>query len=260
MMMTTTQMISAGPTRIEVLMDGQGPTVVLLPSSQRDSLHETEFVEYLVQAGLLVLRPQPRGMGQSVGPLDDISLLDLADDVAATIEVCGNGRAVVLGHAFGHTVARVTDLRHPDKVRGVGQLAAASRDAPPELFGLLDQAADAQDSPDIRVQAMEVALFAPGSNALAWIEGWYPHLRPAYRRAGKVPARELWWPVTNSPILDLQGAMDPWRPASSRTELSDILGDKVTVQVIEGASHAMLPERPMEAAQSIARWIQGLPL
>lgn len=259
-MMTTIQMVSAGAARIEVLMDGQGPAIVFLPSSQRDSLHETEFVGHLVQAGFLVLRPQPRGMGQSVGPLDDISLLDLADDVAATIDACGNGRAVVLGHAFGHTVARVTDLRHPDKVRGIGQLAAASRDAPPELFGLLDQAADAQDSPDIRLRAMQIALFAPGNNASVWIEGWYPHLRPAYRRAGKMPPRDQWWPVTNSPVLDLQGAMDPWRPAGTRTELSDILGDQVTVEVIEGASHAMLPERPFEAAGTIVRWIQGLPL
>ena len=241
-------------------MDGHGPAIVLIPSSQRDSLHETEFVAHLVQAGFLVLRPQPRGMGQSVGPLNDISLFDLADDIAATIDACGNGRAVVLGHAFGHSVARVTDLRYPDKVRGVGQLAAAMRDAPPELFSLLDQAADAQHSPDIRMQAMEVALFAPGNSALAWIDGWYPQLRPAYRRAAQMTSSDQWWPVTNSPILDLQGAMDPWRAASSRMELSDVLGAKVTVRVIEGSSHAMLPERPGEAAQSVAWWIHGLPV
>ena len=259
-MMTTVRMVSAGPARIEVLIDGDGPAVVLLPSSQRDSLHEIEFVGHLAGAGFLLLRPQPRGMGRSTGPLEDITLFDLAGDVAATIDACGGGRAVVLGHAFGHTVARVTDLRYPDKVRGVGLLAAAERHAPAELFALLDQAADAESETAVRIQAMERALFAPGNSALPWIDGWHPHLRPAYRRAGKTPGREQWWPVSNSPILDLQGAMDPWRPLNSRHELSHALGGKVTVAVLEGSSHAMLPERPLEAAQAVSSWIKTLPV
>ncbi len=257
--MNRTEMVQAGEACIEVLIDGDGPAVVLIPSSQRDSLHEVEFVEHLARAGFRVLRPQPRGMGRSVGPLDDISLHDLAGDVAATIDAHGSGRAVVLGHAFGHTVARVTDLRYPEKVRGVGMLAAASRHAPARLFELLDEAADAEQSPAVRIRAMEIALFAPGNDPAAWIQGWYPHLRPAYRRAGSFPARDQWWPVSNAPILDVQGAQDPWRPESTRTELSDVLGEKVTVAVIEGASHAMLPERPMETARCVVSWMRGLP-
>lgn len=257
--MNRTQIVEAGAARIEVLVDGEGPAIVLIPSSQRDSLHETEFVEHLAHAGFRVLRPQPRGMGRSTGPLDDITLFDLADDIAATIDACGGGRAVVLGHAFGHTVARVTDLHHPAKVRGVGLLAAASREAPARLFEMLDRAADAQDAPTARIDAMKVALFAPGNDPMEWITGWYPHLRPAYRRAGKTPAREQWWSHSNAPVLDLQGAQDPWRPAQTRDELREALGEQVTVAVVEGASHALLPERPEETARAIASWVRTLP-
>lgn len=257
--MTRIEFVAAGQARIEVLIDGDGPAVVLIPSSQRDSLHEGEFVEHLARAGFRVLRPQPRGMGRSIGPLDDISLSDLAGDAAAVIETCGHGRAIVLGHAFGHTVARVTDLCHPGQVRGVGMLAAASGKAPAGLFELLDQASDAEHSPADRMRALQSAMFAAGNDPAAWMQGWYPHLRQAYRRAARTPARESWWPVSNSPVLDLQGALDPWRPASTRMELRDVLGDLVTVGVIEGSSHAMLPERPREVAQSVASWIGSLP-
>jgi len=256
--MTSIQMVCTGAARIEVLIDGHGPAVVLIPSSQRDSLHETTFVGHLVQAGFRVLRPQPRGMGRSAGPLAGVSLADLAADIAVTIDACGSGRAVVLGHAFGHTIARVTDLCHPDKVRGVGLLAAAARAAPAQLFELLDRAADAEHAPDIRRQALQAALFAPGNSVHEWMHGWHPHLRSAYRQAGKLPGREHWWPVSNAPILDLQGVLDPWRPAASRTELSDVLGSQVTIALIEGAGHAMLPERPLEAARATALWIRGL--
>jgi pimeloyl-ACP methyl ester carboxylesterase len=259
-MISTVRMLNAGPARIEVLIDGAGPAVVLIPSSQRDSLHEADFVKYLVEAGLCVLRPQPRGMGRSSGPLENITLSDLAGDIAATIDACAaDGRAVVLGHAFGHSVARVTDLCHPDKVRGVGLLAASSIHAPASLIALLDQAADAEDSPAVRLRAMQAALFAPGSDASAWAQGWHPHLRPAYRRAGQAPARDAWWGVSNSPILDVQGAMDPWRPPNTRREWADVLGGEVTVEVIDGCSHAMLPERPLETARAIASWIATLP-
>ena len=256
--MTSIQMVCTGAARIEVLIDGHGPAVVLIPSSQRDSLHEATFVGHLAQAGFRVLRPQPRGMGHSAGPLDGMSLADLAGDIAATIDACGRGRAVVLGHAFGHTIARMTDLCHPDKVRGVGLLAAASREAPAWLFELLDRAADAEHAPEIREQALKAALFAPGNSVHDWMQGWHPHLRPAYRQAARVPGRAHWWPVSNAPILDLQGAMDLWRPAQSRTELSDVLGSQVTIALIEGAGHALLPERPFEAARAIASWMRGL--
>src|SRR5439155_7541258 len=63
-------------------------------------------VAALVGAGYRVLRPQPRGIGKSFGPMADVVLDDLGDDVAHVIDQLGVGPAAVLGHAFGNVVAR----------------------------------------------------------------------------------------------------------------------------------------------------------
>ena len=54
---------------IEVIVEGQGPAIVLLPSLARDSDDYDEVAEGLAAAGFRVLRPQPRGIGRSTGPM-----------------------------------------------------------------------------------------------------------------------------------------------------------------------------------------------
>ena len=65
--------------------------------------------------------------------------------------------------------------------------------------------------------------------------------------------------MSNAPILDLQGAEDPWRPPATRNELKDVLGGKVQVKTVPRASHALIPEQPAAVAQAIADWIGTLP-
>ena len=85
--------------------------------------------EGLARRGLRVLRPQPRGIGKSTGPLADITLHDFARDVAEVIRQLGEGRAVVVGHAYGNWVARMTAVDHPSLVR-CRIAAAASKQIP----------------------------------------------------------------------------------------------------------------------------------
>jgi pimeloyl-ACP methyl ester carboxylesterase len=243
---------------IEILLNeparAGGAAIVLLPSSQRDSRDFDELARRLTARGHRVLRPQPRGMGASSPPPPGMTLHTLAADVAATIEACAAGPAVVVGHAFGHFVARVTDLDHPRQVRGVVVLAAAARHFPPGLSAALDLAADTQPRAR-RLASLQQAFFAPGNDPTAWLAGWYPQLRAAYRAAGTTPAKDRWWPVSHAPILDLQAADDPWRPPSTRFELREALGAaKVTVEVIARASHALVPEQPAAVADAIAEW------
>jgi pimeloyl-ACP methyl ester carboxylesterase len=259
----STMLAGAGGAAIEVLVDQSdsrdAPTIVLLPSSQRDSRDFDDLAQLLVGHGFHVLRPQPRGMGRSAPPSAGMTLHVLADDVARTIDAWGHGPAIVAGHAYGHYVARVTDLDHPGVVRGVVVLASAARTFPPDLVAALDMAADPTRPVAERLACLKRAFFAPKSDAGAWLDGWHPHLRDIYRQAGATPSKDRWWPVTHAPILDLQGEEDPWRPSSTRGELKDCLGDKVTVQVIAGASHALIPEQPQAVADAIAAWARGLP-
>lgn len=245
--------------RIDVLIDGAGPAIVMLPSSQRDSLDFDAVALRLAGAGFKVLRPQPRGMGRSTGPLQGLDLGAFAGDVMRVIDRFGDGRAIVAGHAYGHFVARVTDLHYPDRVRGVVLLAGAARLFPVGLTRDLDLASDPGQPRSERLAALRRAFFAPGNDPSAWLEGWHPGLRDTYRRAAATPPRQAWWPVGNSPILDLQGECDPWRPEDTRSELREVLGPLVTVQVIADASHALVAEQPHAVADAIVDWARALP-
>ena len=247
-----------GDITIEVVREGSGPPIVLLPSSLRDSEDFDDIAQMIAAQGFQVLRPQPRGMGRSSPPPTGMTLATLADDVAWVIERLASGPAVVVGHAYGHWVARVLDMNHPQRVRGVVALGAAAKVFPPGMPEALAIASDPAQSEAMRLAALERAMFAPGNDARVWLTGWHTPLRCAYRTAGQTPAKDVWFGTANAPILDLQGDHDPWRPEASRQELKTLLGTKVTVQLIANASHALVPEQPKAIAQAIVAWIQNL--
>jgi pimeloyl-ACP methyl ester carboxylesterase len=244
---------------IDVIVEGSGPAIVLLPSSQRDSEDFDAVATRIAAAGFLVLRPQPRGIGRSSGPMQDLTLNVLAGDVALVVEQLGHGRAVLVGHAFGQFVARVVDLDRPELVRGLVVAAAAARVFPAGMTESLAIASDPVQPQAERLKQLRIGFFAPASDPSVWLAGWHPEVRAAYRNAGSTPRKELWWPVSHAPILDLQGADDPWRPRDTRDELKDVLGEKVTVQVIAQASHALFPEQPAAVADAVVAWVRTLP-
>ena len=253
------ELLVDGKWQIDVVVDGAGPAIVLLPSSQRDSLDFDSLAAALAALEFKVLRPQPRGMLRSCPPTPGFDLNDLAHDVARVIAELGDGRAIVAGHAFGHYVARVADLNHPQWIRGVVVLAGAARVFPVGLTQQLDIAADAMRPTLERIAALRHAFFAPGNDSSGWLHGWHPHLRDVYRAAATTPGKEAWWPVSHSPLLDLQAAHDPWRPPATRDELRDALPGRVTISVIEQASHALPVEQPDAVAEVIAAWARQLP-
>src|SRR5262249_3260806 len=118
---------------IEVISEGRGALIVLLPSLGRDSEEFDPVAARLASAGYRVLRPQPRGFGKSTGPLEKITLHDLARDLAAVIEHENNGPAILAGHAFGHFVAKMTAVDFPNLTRGVILIGAAQKTPSPDV-------------------------------------------------------------------------------------------------------------------------------
>src|SRR5262245_22372140 len=117
---------------IDVIVEGRGPAILLIPSLARDSEDYDAVAEGLAAAGFSVLRPQPRGIAASTGPMTGISLHDFANDIAEVITTLGDGRAVIVGHAYGNWVARMTAVDHPNLVRGIVIAAAAAKQVPTE--------------------------------------------------------------------------------------------------------------------------------
>jgi pimeloyl-ACP methyl ester carboxylesterase len=243
---------------IEVIVEGQGPAVVLLPSLARDSEDYDAVAEGLAAAGYRVLRPQPRGIGKSTGPLTGISLHDFARDIAEVIKSLGGGRAVIAGHAYGNWVARMTAVDHPQLVRGVAIVAAAAKQFPRELSAAINVAGDPSQPEAARIRALQYAFFAPGNDPKVWLEGWHPQVRDAQRAAAAAVKQSDWWSAGNAPLLDLQAANDPFKPPEKRNEMKDEFGDRITIAVVPNASHALIPEQPKAVVEALVAWIKTL--
>jgi pimeloyl-ACP methyl ester carboxylesterase len=250
---------------LNVIAEGQGPLVVLLPGRGRGSEDFDELAAGIAQAGFRVLRPQPRGAGGSAGPMKDLTLHDFARDVAEVIKSENSGPAVIVGHAFGNWVARMTAVDDPALVRGVVIVAAAAKAYPngfsgaKELSEAVRLAGDINLPDDERLKYLRMAFFAPGHDASVWLNGWYPAADEAEAAAGRATKQSEWWSGGNVPLLDVQAANDPFKPASMSNEMRDEFGERVTIAVIANASHALIPEQPKAVVDAIVGWMRKLP-
>ena len=258
-----TVVVATRDARIETITEGEGPPVVILPSRGRGAGDYDELARGIARAGYRVLRPQPRGIGKSTGPMEGLTLHDLARDVAAVIahDLIGHagGPAVVVGHAFGNWVARMTAADHPKLVRGVAILAAAAKQYPAVLAEAVTQCADTSLSDAERLKYLQFAFFAPGHDASEWLEGFYPEVNASQRAAGLATRQEAWWGAGNAPLLDLQAEHDAFRPRETANDLREELGARVSVATIPDAGHALVPEQPRAIAAALLGWMRGLP-
>lgn len=245
---------------IETYVDGDGPDVVVIPSYGRDGGADFDaFTAALVGAGYRALRPQPRGVGKSTGPMTGVVVDDLGDDIAHVIDQLARGPAAVLGHAFGNLVARTVATNHPERVAAVMLAAAAGRTVPPEINSAPMRAGDLTLPDDQRLAALELAFFAPGHDASIWLTGWYPETLKMQVASVDGVDIDGCWSAGTAPIFELIAALDPFHHKNQWGDLRTQLGSRVTTTVIPDASHALFPEQPAAAAGAVIDYLGTLP-
>lgn len=251
--------VSAKGVTIVTCIAGEGPPLVVLPSYGRDGLGDFDlFANRIVDSGWRVLRPQPRGIAGSTGPMQGIDLKILAGDVAAAIkEFCGEP-AVVLGHAFGSFVARVLSVEHPDLVRGVILAAAAATTVAPEVNETPFIAGNPTRPVEERLAALRLSFFAAGHDPHCWLDGWYPATLAMQHGAVTATNVDPYWFAGATPLLEINARDDPFKPRRLWSELGEAVGDRVTTVMIEDAAHALFPEQPDRVAEAVRHWIAGL--
>ena len=254
----TRSLVSYDNVTLDLIAEGKGPLIVLLPSRGRDSEDYDPVAAGLAKEGFRVLRPQPRGMHASKGPLENIKLHDLARDIATVIARENAGPAVIVGHAYGNWVARMTAVDHPQLVRGIVLAAAAAKKFPPRLSELVTKSGDPAVPEAERIAAMQEIFFASGNDPRIWLTGWWPQASRAQGAAARAVKQSDWWHAGRVPLFDLQAGIDPFKPEETRNELKDEFGDRVTIAVIPNASHALLPEQPAAVVEAIAAWVRKL--
>jgi pimeloyl-ACP methyl ester carboxylesterase len=257
------EFVTAGAVTIETYVDGDGrgagPDVVVLPSYGRAGGKDfDDFTAALTRAGHRVLRPQPRGIGGSTGPMTGVRIDELGDDVARVIAELGHGPAVILGHAFGNFVARTVATDRPELVRAVVLAAASTQAPPPEINNAPFRAGDLSLSEEERLAALRLAFFAPGHDPSIWLTGWYPETLAMQHAAVTGIDLDRYWGAGDAPILEIIAALDPFHPKDQWNDLSARLGPRVTVAVIDDAGHALFPEQPCAVADAVIGYLRAL--
>ena len=249
---------------IEVLAQGMGVqggghTIVLLPSLGRGAGDFDPIALLLADAGFRVLRPQPRGIGQSLG-CAFANLEDCAGDIATVIEAFGGEPAFVAGHAFGNRVARLLATDRPELVAAVALIAAnvGHAPSPPQVRAAIRISADAGVPAEQRLDALRFAFFAAGNDPSPWLEGWYPHVLAVQRAAGDRTSRQRDYAGGGKPVLYLQPDHDPLAHVEDAETFRRENGERVTVTIVPGASHAAVAEQPEFIARALIEYARRL--
>lgn len=232
--------------------------LVVLPSYGRDGGTDFDnFAAIVASAGFCVIRPQPRGIGRSVGSMQ-ASLQDMADDVALVIRKLGNERAAVLGHAFGNAVARLLATSHEDLVAGTILAAASTAGASKDINETPFVAGDPSRPEKERLAALARGFFAPAHDPGPWLAGWYPETLQMQKAAVEAATPEYFSKAGTAPILQIIAESDPFSPYATWRDLRQECGERVTTRIVADASHALFPEQTPFVAKTVIEWLRWL--
>ncbi|WP_339831532.1 alpha/beta hydrolase [uncultured Parvibaculum sp.] len=235
-----------------------GPHIVMLASLGRPGSDFDEIARALAEAGSCVTLPEPRGIGGSSGPMDGLTLHDLAEDVAAVIETQAHAPVTLVGHAFGNRLARTTAADHAPLVSRLVLLACGGLIEIPEaalkaLVGCFDE----DLSPEEHIECVRYGFFAKGNDPEVWRDGWHRDVMLMQSSAVRRTPVEDWWEAGGQPMLVVQALEDAIALPANAHDLKARLGARVTLVELPDAGHAMLPEQPEKIVLAVRMFVEG---
>jgi pimeloyl-ACP methyl ester carboxylesterase len=232
-----------------------GVPVVMHASLGRGAADLLPLATHLAGHGYRTVAVDPR----SVSDAAVVTLHDLAADVVDTAAELGLGPFHALGHAFGNRVVRCLAVDAPELVStvtllGAGGMVPPDREVRPALNRCFELQAGRSRAE--RVDDLQAAFFAPRSDASTWLDGWDADVLAVQLAAMRATALEDWWQGGRAPMLVVQGRQDRAAPPENGRRLA---ADRplTTLVEIDGAGHALLPERPDEVAAAVCRFLDG---
>lgn len=247
--------------KLEVLVEGCGPDVVLVPSAMRGAEDFALLQVALAEAGYRSLALNPRRAGRSTGPVDNLTLRDLADDVALVATELCDGPVHLVGHALGNTIVRAAASFRPEIVHTVTVMPCGGHNlsaspVSPEVIAAMGPCHD-ESLPDAeRVAALEIAFFAPGNDASVWLKGWWPASAGISSAIGRTDP-ELWWRGGDGPILIVQPLDDAMARTEDGRDIAAALGERARYVEIANCGHAILPEQPEAIARNLIAFLRA---
>jgi len=254
---------ATGPLPAVVLIGGSGPTdrdetVMGIPVFGH-------LARGLVDAGFLVVRYDKRGVGQSGGRTESVTLADYAEDARAIVrwlekrKDVDKERIALVGHSEGAAVAMIVASREK-RVKAIALIAGPGTTGA-EL--ILEQQRHALDSMnlDASERAAKIALQEKIQSAVLTGSGW-DGVPEALRRTADTP----WFQSllsfdpakvmndVDQPLLIVQGELDvqvPPHHADKLLALAQARKKKVDAQVLKvpGVNHLLVPAKTGEVSE-----------
>jgi pimeloyl-ACP methyl ester carboxylesterase len=244
-----------------------GRVVVLLASLGRSVSDFNELAAELNAAGYRTLAVEMRGVARSSPvPAARASLYDLGDDIEAALAAAGiaAGRKIdLIGHAFGNRLARAYASRRSERVGRLVLIAAGGAqdlEKAPEALAALKRSFDWSLPASERKAAIEYAFFAEGATAPDhWLAGWYPEAAQFQSSAVRATPEAEWRAAGGKArILIVQAAEDRIAPpGATSAPLQKEFPARVTVETIDGAGHALLPEQPAAIERAVIAFLRA---
>jgi hypothetical protein len=271
------------------------PTVVLAAGSGPVDRDETvagipifaQLAGALADRGFMVLRYDKRGVGQSGGRIETVTLEDYADDVIAIIKWLGKRddvdprRMTVVGHSEGGSVAMIAAAREK-KIASIVLVAATGSTGADLVLEQQRHQLDLMKVPDTERQ-QKIDLQEKVQAAVITEKGWDGVPEEVRRQADTAwfksllqfdPARVM--PQIKQPILILQGDLDTQVPPHHAEQLAELARKRKKAPPIEtvhlpGVNHllvkattgevqeyAQLTEKTItpDVATTIAEWLK----
>ena len=245
--------------QVEAIVKGHGPAVVMLPSLVRAATDFDELADRLADEHYKAVAVNLRGIGNSQGPLEEITQHDLAADVAALIKKITHGShqsVHIVGHAYGNRIARTVANDYPELVKSVTLVAAGGLvPMADDVYQDLVCSIDFTKTDEERLGCIQRAFFAEGNDASVWLDGWYPDIATSQSAATQATNIDDWWVVEDRPILIVQGLEDVIAVPENGHLLAEEVGTDVTVVDLENAGHALLPEVPDQIANAMVEFL-----
>lgn len=117
-MSSATRRITVNGVELNVVVEGEGPDVLLVHGFPDDHSVWRHQIPALVAAGYRVIAPDMRGCGESEAPIGRRSYtLDLlVGDLVALLDALGIGKVRLVAHDWGAVIGWQLAIRHPERV------------------------------------------------------------------------------------------------------------------------------------------------
>jgi pimeloyl-ACP methyl ester carboxylesterase len=184
-----------------------------------------------------------------------------AEAVLEWLEAVGIHSAVFAGHSMGAAIAQVLALDHAEHVLGLALMGSAARLTVNPI--LLDETAN--ETTYLNALGKIIAWsFSPQTpeNLKALVAKRLEQTRPSVLHSDFLAcdAYDETSRITQitQPTLVICGSEDRMTPVRNSYFLADSLPN-AQLQIIEGAGHLVMIERPAEVAGALARFLAGIP-